>query len=88
MWSVGGGKTEQAKLFSKVASTDSGRKLFASSVVSLVSDYGLDGIDLDWEYPEGQEDPNNFVSLLKTTREALDKYAKDNSQDYHYLLTV
>ena len=37
--------------FSQAARTEEGRALFAVSAVSLVETYGLDGIDLDWEYP-------------------------------------
>lgn len=31
---------------------------------------------------------NNFLLLLRETRQALDKYAKENEQNYRYLLTV
>ena len=37
--------------FSQAARTEEGRALFAVSAVSLVETYGLDGIDIDWEYP-------------------------------------
>lgn len=87
MLSVGGGKKSQADLFAAVATDDAKRQRFVDTVVSMLGDYGLDGIDLDWEYPE-QSQASDFVTLLKATRDGLDKYAKDNSQDYHYLLTV
>jgi chitinase len=75
--SVGGW---QAEGFSDAALTDSSRRTFARSAVQLLSEYALDGIDLDWEYP-GQgvagikyraEDKQNFTLLLKTLREQLD----------------
>src|SRR5215213_6411855 len=42
--------------FSDAALTDASRKKFADSVAAFINRYGLDGIDLDWEYP-GQPGP-------------------------------
>lgn len=42
-WGAGG--------FSHMARTDSGRRKFASSVTAVLSQYGLGGVDIDWEYP-------------------------------------
>jgi chitinase len=53
-----------------------------------MSDWGFDGLDIDWEYPENQADSNNFVLLLQACRATLDKYAKDNNQNYRYPLTI
>ena len=73
--------------FSDAALTEASRKTFASSVLEMLRQYDLDGVDLDWEYP-GQgaagikyrpEDKGNFTLLLKTLREALGD---------HYLLTI
>ena len=40
--------------FAQPASSSDGRVRFAQSAVKLVEDLGLDGIDLDWEYPKGE----------------------------------
>ena len=37
--------------FSDAALTPTSRYNFARNVNQLVSDYDLDGIDIDWEYP-------------------------------------
>jgi chitinase len=65
---------------SEVFSTDSSRKIFASSTKKLLDDFNADGIDLDWEYPTikgapghpySPDDKNNFTALIKTLRDTL-----------------
>lgn len=44
-----------------------------------MSQHGFDGVDLDWEYPGAldrggrEQDTDNYVSLLRTLRETLDR---------------
>lgn len=81
--------------FSDMASTEESRTKFADSCAEFISKYGLDGVDLDWEYPVGggmegnsnsPQDKENFTLLLKNLREKLDgKGLKDNKE---YLLTI
>ncbi|MBE0667254.1 MAG: chitinase, partial [Bacteroidales bacterium] len=69
--------------FSDVALTDSSRKRFAMSAADFILRYGIDGIDIDWEYPNlpgagntfRPEDVNNFTLLLKCVREHIDSLA-------------
>ena len=37
--------------FSDAALTEASRDTFASSVIEMLRQYDLDGVDLDWEYP-------------------------------------
>lgn len=69
-----------ARGFSGAAATKESRTIFIRSAQSIVEKYGLDGIDLDWEYPVNgawgavdsqPEDRDNFTLLLKEMREAL-----------------
>lgn len=66
--------------FSDMASTRPNRQKFISSLVAYLEKYGLDGVDIDWEYPAafdrgGQpEDTNNFVLLMSEIREAFDRH--------------
>jgi len=75
--------------FSDAVLTDSSRKDFAASAVDIIRKYGLDGVDIDWEYPgipgeEGnvfrKEDEENFTLMFKTLREELDILAKETGK--------
>lgn len=81
--------------FSHVASTEITRRTMANSAVKFVREYGLDGLDIDWEYPvEGGEPDNsrspedkvNFTLLMKTIREAFDAAGSEDGR--YYLLTI
>jgi len=81
--------------FSNMAMTEETRRAFAVSAVDFVREYGLDGLDIDWEYPvEGGIDTNsrspkdkeNFALLVKTVREAFD--AAGSVDGKYYLLTI
>jgi chitinase len=74
--------------FPGAAGTATTRATFASTAVALMKDWGMDGIDIDWEYPASATDAANFVSLLQAVRSALDAYAAQYSPGYHFLLTV
>ncbi|KAH7961841.1 hypothetical protein HPB52_012617 [Rhipicephalus sanguineus] len=62
MITVGGGAGDSN--FKEMASTESNRQRFINSTAWALRRADLDGIDLDWEYPE-VADAANFVSLLQ-----------------------
>lgn len=47
------------------------RKAFVADCMKIVDEYGLDGIDYDWEFPSCAAEEADYVSLFKDTREAL-----------------
>lgn len=74
--------------FPAAAGTAESRARFASTAVAFLGDLGLDGIDIDWEYPANDVDASNFVLLLAATRSALDAHAAQHTPGYHFLLSV
>jgi len=74
--------------FAAAASTATTRAQFASTAVTFVKDLGLDGIDIDWEYPADDTQAANFVLLLAAVRSALDTYAAQYSPSSKFLITV
>ncbi|MEO6286160.1 MAG: glycoside hydrolase family 18 protein [Dyadobacter sp.] len=76
--------------FSDAVLTDESRKIFAKSSVDIIKKYGLDGVDIDWEYPgmmgeEGNvfrpEDKQNFTLMFKAIREELDLLEKEAGKE-------
>ncbi|KAI1365655.1 glycoside hydrolase superfamily [Xylaria arbuscula] len=84
--SVGGG--EFSPKFAAATSTDMRRQTFAQSAVKLVTDWGFDGIDIDWEYPTNEAEQESLVKLVAACREAFDRYSFHNRLAYRFLVTV
>ena len=78
MLSVGGWTSGN---FSEMAADARNRAAFAKDCRRIVDKYGLDGIDIDWEYPTSSEagissspdDTKNFTLLMRDLRKALGK---------------
>ncbi|EPS44564.1 hypothetical protein H072_1476 [Dactylellina haptotyla CBS 200.50] len=73
MLSIGGWTYSQDGSFAAGASTPEKRDKFARSAVQMVKDFGLDGIDLDWEYPVDATEAANYVDLLRLCRQYLNE---------------
>ncbi|KAL0941448.1 complement fixation-chitinase [Colletotrichum truncatum] len=59
---------------------------FVSSAIKLVADHGLDGLDVDYEYPNSTAASNNTVKLLSELRAGLDMYSAKYANGYHFTL--
>ena len=73
--------------FSDMAHTAENREKFVQSVLDFNSEYQLDGLDIDWEYPgipaantgARPEDKQNFTLLMKELREGLNTLERDQT---------
>jgi chitinase len=78
MLSIGGWGSGR---FSEMASDETNRLKFAADCQRVVLEFGLDGIDMDWEYPTSSsagissspEDMDNFTLLMRDIRQAIGK---------------
>ncbi len=85
-----------SKNFSDAVLTDSSTQNFASSAVSIVSKYNLDGIDIDWEYPGmigdsniyRPEDKQHYTLLFKDLRQGLDSLGRITRMKYYVTTAV
>ncbi|MFD7524970.1 MULTISPECIES: glycoside hydrolase family 18 protein [Paenibacillus] len=75
------------------ASLQENRRTFTDNIIALVKELGLDGVDIDWEYPASDawgtqksrsEDTQNFTFLMKELREKLNQLPHKNKK---YILT-
>jgi hypothetical protein len=63
--SVGGWNNGDDSHFETLAGNATTRTNFVNALVSFVSQYGLDGVDIDWEYPDGGSSANNYLALMQ-----------------------
>jgi GH18 family chitinase len=69
--SVGGWNDGDDTAFETLAADSASRREFARSVASVVEEYGLAGVDIDWEHPDPGPSAGNFVALIRTVATAL-----------------
>lgn len=65
--------------FSEMAATPGNREAFAKDCLRVIEEFGLDGVDLDWEYPTSRaagisaspDDTEHFTLLMQKIREVI-----------------
>ncbi|KAE8308462.1 glycoside hydrolase superfamily, partial [Aspergillus transmontanensis] len=63
------------EVFTTMVSSPANRQMFITNLLSFLTQYGLDGVDIDWEYPGAEErggrptDKENFTKLLQEIRQ-------------------
>lgn len=57
--------------FEEMAANPESRSAFVQNLKAFVDEYQLDGVDIDWEYPDPGQSSQNFLALIKELRAAL-----------------
>ncbi|WP_217604589.1 glycosyl hydrolase family 18 protein [Chitinophaga sp. GbtcB8] len=73
---VGGWNDGNDGGFESTAGNSSYRTAFVNNILSFINQYGLDGVDIDWEYPDQGASANNYVALMTQLAGALHAQGK------------
>ncbi|KDQ10640.1 carbohydrate-binding module family 5 protein [Botryobasidium botryosum FD-172 SS1] len=84
--SIGGWTYSQAGHFNFVTNAGA-RTTFVNSAITIMEDNGLDGIDIDFEYPTAAQ-ASAFTSLLSELRTALNNHASKKGETNPYQISV
>jgi hypothetical protein len=57
--------------FQTVAASATLRQTLANSILGMFEQYGFDGVDFDWEWPNSAETRNNFTAMMQTVHTAV-----------------
>ncbi|CAO3652821.1 unnamed protein product [Cunninghamella blakesleeana] len=74
--------------FAGIAADPQKRRIFVQSAIKHLGDLGLDGIDIDWEFPKNEKEALDYVYLLYEIRLALDAYQQQLNQTNQPRLTL
>lgn len=73
---IGGWNNGDDGAFEALAANAGYRTNFVNAVVNFVNQYGLDGADIDWEYPNDGASANNYLTLMTQLSNALHAQGK------------
>lgn len=72
--SVGGGGGGAG--FSGIVASSANITNFVNNMISFCNQYGLDGVDIDWEYPATGTEASNFLTMMSQLSTALHNNGK------------
>lgn len=61
---VGGWNGGDDSAFETIAVDPGLRQTFVSNLINFAADYDLDGVDIDWEYPDDGASGDGFTALM------------------------
>ncbi|AFE08340.1 chitinase [Corallococcus coralloides DSM 2259] len=73
---VGGWNDGNDSAFEQMAANAGTRTAFVNTVVNFVNAAGLDGVDIDWEYPDPGTSGNNYAALMRELGTAMHSRGK------------
>ena len=73
---IGGWNDGNDSGFEAMAGNATARTAFVNNVVNVVNQYNLDGVDIDWEYPDPGASGNNFTALMSQLSTAMHSRGK------------
>jgi chitinase len=73
---IGGWNDGNDKAFEQVGADPALRAAFVQAVAAFVNEYQLDGVDMDWEYPDPGPSGQNFLALMQVLRARLQPMGK------------
>ena len=76
------------RYFSSAVASAQSRQTFAANILALYRQFSLDGIDLDFEYPNSDALSSGFASLLGELRTAFNNLQAQKGDSTPYELTV
>ena len=88
MISVGGWNNSFEGVFEAATATDEGVDKLANSMVAFMLEWGFDGVDVDWEYPDTAAEKAQFTKLMQSLRSKLDAQGKKDDKYYQLSAAV
>ncbi|MGV9370542.1 glycosyl hydrolase family 18 protein [Micromonospora tulbaghiae] len=73
---VGGWNDGDDSAFEALAANSGSRSAFVNNLIAFVDQYNLDGVDMDWEYPDPGASANNYTLLMQQLGSALHSRGK------------
>ncbi|WP_433825989.1 glycosyl hydrolase family 18 protein [Actinoplanes sp. CA-015351] len=73
---IGGWNDGNDSAFESLAANSGTRTTFVNTVMNAVRQYNLDGVDMDWEYPDPGTSGNNYTALMGQLGTALHNEGK------------
>ena len=73
---LGGWNDGNDSAFEALAGNATARTAFVNNIVNLVNQYNLDGVDIDWEYPDPGASGNNYTALMSQLSSAMHSRGK------------